>query len=126
MRVVIEFEGIGEVECELSSAVNPGTYEALVKCIPFQSKANVWGKEVYFRTPASHRLESGVKEVEVGDIAFWPPGRALCLFFGPTPESMGDKPVAASRVNVIGRIVKNIELLEKVRDGDRVRVRLAG
>ena len=124
-RISIEFEEVGIVEGELFDKASPKTYNAFVKNMPFKSKANTWGKEIYFDTPISMPSENGKKEVEVGDIGYWPPGRSMCLFFGPTPASSGSKPVAASPVNVIGRITKNMELLHKVGDGVGIKVRTA-
>jgi hypothetical protein len=124
-KIIIEFVGVGAVEGELNDKMSPKTYEAFLKKIPFKSEANTWGKEVYFSTPISISSENGRKEVEVGDIGYWPPGRSMCLFFGPTPASSGRRPVAASPVNLIGKITGKIELLEKVKDGVAITVRLA-
>ncbi len=54
-----------------------------------------------------------------GDVAYWIPGKAICLFFGKTPIS-DDKIRPASAVNVIGRITDNMDDLKKVEDGDEV------
>jgi len=124
-KIIIEFVGVGAVEGELNDKMSPKTYEAFLKKIPFKSEANTWGKEVYFSTPISISSENGRKEVEVGDIGYWPPGRSMCLFFGPTPASSGRRPVAASPVNLIGKITGKIELLEKVKDGVAITVRPA-
>jgi hypothetical protein len=124
-RISIEFEGIGVVEGILFDNVNPKTYRAVVNKIPFESEANIWGDEIYFDMPVSASVENGRKKVEVGDIAFWPPGKAMCLFFGSTPVSQGAEPVAASPVNVVGKVKKNIELLQKVVNGTKVEVKVA-
>ncbi|MCX8189096.1 MAG: cyclophilin-like fold protein [Nitrososphaeria archaeon] len=124
-KIIIEFEKVGTVEAEISDQINPKTFEAFVKNIPFESEANIWGKEIYFDTPVTVPIENGKRKVEVGDIAYWPPGRSMCLFFGPTPASSGQEPVAASPVNVFGKITKNIELLSKVRDGTKIVVKFA-
>ncbi|MDW8034767.1 MAG: cyclophilin-like fold protein [Nitrososphaerota archaeon] len=123
-KVVIEFEGIGAVEAVLKDEVNPKTYSAIVKALPFESEAETWGEEVYFTTPVSASLENGKRKVEKGDVGYWPPGKALCLFFGRTPASTDDSPVAASPVNVVGKIIGGIELLKKVKDGVKIKVRL--
>ena len=125
VEILIELEGIGVVQGVLRDDVNPRTYHAFMSNIPFDANANTWGKEVYFETPVSTPLEKGKQDVEVGDIGYWPPGKAMCLFFGPTPLSPADKPRAATPVNVIGRITVNIELLSRVVDGTTIKVRLA-
>jgi hypothetical protein len=125
VEIFIELKGIGVVQGVLRDDVNPRTCHAFMSKIPFDANANTWGKEVYFETPVSTSVEKGRQDVEVGDIGYWPPGKAMCLFFGPTPLSPGDKPRAASSVNVIGRITVNIELLPRVEDGTMINVRLA-
>jgi len=123
-KIEIEIEGVGVVEGELTDGENPKTYSLLVNAMPFKTKAKTWGEEVYFETPVSFWGENGKFKVEVGDIAFWPLGKALCLFYGKTPMSNDDKPVAASPVYVVGRITKNIELLKGVSWGTPAEVRL--
>jgi len=124
-KIIIEFENVGIVEGELFDKVSPKTYEAFLKAMPFESDANTWGEEIYFDTPIYITGENGKEKVEVGDIAYWPPGRSMCLFFGRTPASSGDEPVAASPVNVIGKMMGNIELLHKVQNGTGIKVKVA-
>jgi hypothetical protein len=122
-KILIDFEDIGIVECTLSDENNPRTYAAVLSRIPFESRANTWGAEIYFDTPITASIENSKKKVNIGDVAYWPPGKALCLFFGPTLASKGSEPVAASPVNVIGKVTKNIDVLSKVKDGTRLMVR---
>ena len=124
-KIMIEFGNVGIVEGELFDKVSPKTYEAFLKAMPFESNANTWGEEIYFDTPVNMTPENGKKKVEVGDIAYWPPGRSMCLFFGRTPASTSSEPVAASPVNAIGKITKNIELLHKVGNGAGIKVKVA-
>ena len=66
------------------------TAEALWEALPIESRASLWGEEIYFPISLSSEGEPGAREeVEVGTVAYWPPGDALCLFFGPTPASTG-------------------------------------
>ncbi|HPP30767.1 MAG TPA: cyclophilin-like family protein, partial [bacterium] len=67
-------------------------------------------------------IDEPVEEVEKGDIAYWPEGRCLCLFFGPTPISRGEKPIPASAVEVVGKITSDYNELENVRSGDKITV----
>lgn len=89
---------------------------------PFESWARRWGDEVYFETPAVAGEEGARELVSVGDVAYWPPGRALCLFFGPTPISKPGEIRPASPVNVIGRVVEGLGVLRRVASGEKVRV----
>lgn len=82
--------------------------EAILQQLPTQVRMSRWGEEYYGSVGLD--AENGpeaVEVVEVGDLAYWPPGDALCIFFGPTPASTGDEPRAASAVTVIGRIVSD-------------------
>lgn len=121
VKLKITFEKAGTVIVELTGK-NPRTVEAIVRALPFESTANLWGKEVYFTTPVSVELENPQETVNIGDVAYWPPGNALCLFFGPTPISKPGEIRPASPVNVVGRVVSGLEILEKVKDGEKIRV----
>ena len=108
----------GEME---DSALAGRIYDAL----PFNVRASTWGKEIYFEIPVDSDIETPVSEVEKGDIAYWPEGRCLCLFFGPTPMSRGEKPIPASAVEVVGKMASDYRGLEKVRSGEKVLVEKA-
>lgn len=99
------------------------TADAVFQALPIEAAGNCWGDEIYFSIPIEVELEADARaEVDVGALAFWPPGNAFCIFFGPTPASIGSTPCAASPVNVFGRIVENIDVLRDVASGARVRV----
>ena len=67
--------------------------------------------------------EDGAKAVvEMGDLGYWPPGHAFCIFFGPTPASRGDECRAASVVNVVGKLEGDPTIFKKVRAGTRVTI----
>ena len=117
--LTIEIASIGPVEVVLTGE-NPGTADTVLANLPAESEANLWGDEIYFQMPFSHPAGDARAEVEVGDVAWWPSGSCLCIFFGPTPASGGDAPVAASPVNVFGRVDADPDLLRKVGYGDRI------
>lgn len=96
--------------------------EKIYNSIPFTSKARLWGKEIYFEIPVASGIDNPVEEVEKGDIAYWPEGRCLCLFFGPTPISKGESPIPASAVEIVGKITSNYTELEKVCPGEKITV----
>jgi len=121
MRLKLVFERAGSIVVELTGE-NPKTAEALKRVLPFESRARRWGDEVYFETPAVAEEEKTSELVNVGDVAYWPPGRAICLFYGPTPISEPGEIRPASPVNVIGRVVEGVDMLRKVVSGERVRV----
>lgn len=121
VKLRLVFEKAGEVIVELVDR-NPKTREAIIKAAPFESTAMLWGDEVYFRTPARVGEEDSQPTVEKGDVAYWPPGNALCLFFGPTPVSGPGEIRPASPVNVIGKVVEGLDVLRRVGEGEKVRV----
>lgn len=99
------------------------TARKIAAALPLEGTANRWGEEIYFEIPVDIELEeNAVEEVPVGTLAYWPSGRALCIFFGPTPVSTSDQPRAYSPVNVFGHLSEAASLLKGVKDGDRVRV----
>jgi len=108
----------------LRAELNEGpTAEKIWQALPIEAKANTWGDEIYFGIPVRAEEEPGAKEdVEVGQLGYWPPGNAFCIFFGPTPASSGATPRAASPVNLLGRVLGDAKELRKVRDGETVRL----
>ena len=99
------------------------TARMILEKLPIESRANVWGEEIYFDIPVHiDPAPDAVTEVDVGTLAYWPAGPAFCIFFGPTPVSSGSRPRAYSPVNVFGRVAGDTEALKKIRDGAPVRV----
>jgi len=121
-KIRITAEAAGEVIGEIDEVRNPRTVEAIWDALPIAAKANRWGEEIYFGIPVEIREENSQQDVEIGDLAYWPPGSAFCIFFGRTPVSKGDKPRAYSPVNVLGRIIGDAKVFMKVRDGDPIRI----
>jgi uncharacterized protein len=107
-----------KVEAELNESETAGrVWEAL----PIQAKANRWGEEIYFAIPVESGSEKGSREiVSAGELGYWPPGHAFCIFFGPTPASRGDEIRAASAVNIIGKVLSDPTVFRKVRDGTTI------
>jgi hypothetical protein len=102
------------------------TGQLIFEALPFKCTANRWGKEIYFSIPVTANLEPGSTNlVSKGDLGYWPTGNAFCIFFGATPISEGNKIVAASAVNIFGRVAGDLESLDNVSDGDEIRVKKA-
>jgi hypothetical protein len=101
---------------------NTYTADAIWKALPFSAEVNTWGDEIYFSIPLELPEEKAQEVVSLGDLGYWPPGQALCIFFGPTPVSLGAEIRPASPVNVFGRIVGDCQVLRQVRDGEEVSV----
>jgi hypothetical protein len=81
------------------------TAKKVADVLPLKSSFNTWGEEIYFRIPVEAELdESAREEVDKGDLGYWPPGNAFCIFFGQTPMSKAGKIIPASGVNIIGKV----------------------
>ncbi|HOK56563.1 MAG TPA: cyclophilin-like fold protein [bacterium] len=118
MEVKIKFER-EEIECEIFETE---LGKKIIDALPFSSKARLWGKEIYFEIPVSSEIKNPKNEVEKGDIGYWPDGKCMCLFFGPTPISKGDKIIPASSVEIIGKIKSDLKILENVKSGEKIKV----
>lgn len=94
------------------------TVRALIEKLPFKSKAETWGDEVYFSSPFHAAREPDSRmEMDVGEVAFWPDGDAIAIFFGPTPISQGASPMAYSPCNILGRVMGDSTVLRTVKPG---------
>jgi hypothetical protein len=109
------------IEAQLN---NTDTAEKIFGILPIEASINRWGDEIYFSTQADGTLEDETETVEEGAIAFWPPGNAFCIFFGPTPASTDERPRAAGPVTVIGRVLNkpDFELLRNTTDGQKIKI----
>ena len=96
------------------------TAEAIWQALPFSSTVNTWGDEIYFSIPLKIGLESSQEIVNLGDLGYWPPGSAFCIFFGPTPMSKQDEIRAASEVNVFGRLVGDPEMFKGIKAREQI------
>ena len=105
------------MEAELNDTA---TAQKIWEALPIQQKGNTWGYEIYFSIPVKAKEENAREVVDLGDIAYWPPGSAFCIFFGPTPASSGDECRAASPVNVVGKLLGNPKDFSKVPNGTKV------
>jgi len=112
---------------EMSAELNDSpAAEALFSVLPFSAEAMTWGDEIYFQVPVDEKLDATARElVQAGDLGYWPPGRAFCIFFGPTPISRGDEIRPAGPVNVLGRLIGEPRAFKAVRDGDLMELDVA-
>ncbi|MDR7544814.1 MAG: cyclophilin-like fold protein [Armatimonadota bacterium] len=122
-RVIVIRAGSVEATAVLNTTK---TADAIWNALPLEGRGNRWGDEIYFGIGLTLPGEAGREVVEVGDLGYWPPGKALCIFFGPTPASEGEEPRAASPVNVFGRLDGDPTRFRQVRDGTRVTVERGG
>jgi hypothetical protein len=98
------------------------TAKAIWEALPIEGRANTWGDEIYFSIPVHLETEQGQATVELGDLGYWAPGTAFCIFFGPTPMSRGDEIRPASPVTVFGQVLGDPIVFKAVADGTHVLV----
>jgi hypothetical protein len=98
------------------------TAEAVWQVLPIKGKANRWGEEIYFSIPVSLEPENAREVVSAGDLGYWPPGTAFCIFFGPTPMSRGEEIRPASPVNVFGKIIGDASIFRQVTSGTEITI----
>lgn len=104
----------------------PKTMNAIWEALPFEARVQTWGDEIYFSIPVNIAEENAQAVVELGDLGYWPPGAAFCIFFGKTPASKSDEIRPASPVNVFGKLEEiNSDIIVKLRRvtaGETIRV----
>ncbi|MFH1626458.1 MAG: cyclophilin-like fold protein [Pseudomonadota bacterium] len=102
---------------------NTKTADAIWNALPIEADCSRWGEEIYFEIPVTSELDDSARDiVNIGDLGFWPPGNAFCIFFGPTPISNGDTIRPASAVNIVGRINGDPKVFAEVSSGVQVRI----
>lgn len=97
------------------------TAQKIYQILPFKAEAGFWGEEIYFELPLKMENENPIEELEIGDLAYWPPGKAFCIFYGKTPASTGKAPKPASPVTLVGKIKGNVEKLKNL---ERARIEI--
>jgi uncharacterized protein len=90
--------------------------------LPITARANIWGDEIYFAIPVHRDEENAKATVGLGDLGYWPPGNAFCIFYGLTPMSRGDEIRPASPVNIVGKVVGDAKAFKQVSSGTKVTI----
>lgn len=119
-KIIIEADAL-QIEAELNASP---TAQAIYDALPFSGSANRWGDEIYFTIPVHLEQEPDAREeVEIGDLGYWPMGKAFCIFFGSTPVSKNDRPRAYSPVNIFGHISGDPMVFKSISSGAKINVR---
>ena len=109
---------------ELDDLHSPKTVNEFVEKLPFTVDLNVWGEEIYSsKSPINQPEENAKSPVELNDVAYWPTGKAICLFYGPTPIGKPGEITPASPVNVIGKVVSPDKSILSMADGTKATFR---
>ena len=126
-NITVDFPKIKAVDLELDDNLSPNTVKSVLEKLPFTVAINSWGEELYTNEiPVNVQEENAKSLVVLFDVAYWPPGKAICLFFGPTPIGKKEEIKPYSPVNIIGKI-KTVDkkFLKDVLDGMLVTFRTA-
>ncbi|MFQ5783111.1 MAG: cyclophilin-like fold protein [Nitrosopumilus sp.] len=104
--VEVKIPNLSNIILELNDENSPQTVNDFVSKLPFTVELNVWGDEIYTsESPISQPEENAKSPVQLNDVAYWPTGKAICLFYGPTPIGIQGEITPASPVNILGKIV---------------------
>jgi len=124
-KILVEIPKLENIILELNDENSPKTAKNFVEKLPFTTGINLWGEEIYTNeTPIDVSEENAKPLVELNDVAYWPTGKAICLFFGPTPIGNKNEIKPYSPVNVIGKIIDpDKTILSKIKNGTNVTFR---
>ena len=114
-------------DLELAAELNDSaTAREILDALPIEAAGSLWGDEIYFSIPVHCDAEPEARtEFDVGELGYWPPGNAFCIFYGPTPASHGEQPTMANPGNPIGRILDDTRPLKQASHGVTVRIERA-
>jgi len=117
-KIEIVIPQLKNIEIELDDSNSPNTVKKFVENLPFTVSLNLWGDEIYTEeSPIQEKEENAKPLVELNDVAYWPTGKAICLFYGPTPIGKKGEIKPYSPVNVVGKILKpDKSILTKISD----------
>ena len=108
-------------DVKMSADLNDSnTAQSIWDALPIEGRVNTWGDEIYFSIPVDVGLENAKAVVSEGDLGYWPPGSAFCIFFGPTPASEGKEIRPASPVNIFGKIIGDSKVFKKASSGAKI------
>jgi hypothetical protein len=114
--------GLESITIELDDTNSPKTCKSIIDSLPFSVSAYLWGEEIYTdESPIAQPEENAKDLVELNDVAYWPNGRAICLFFGPTPIGKKGEIKPYSGVNVVGKIINtDMSVIENFKEGTNI------
>ena len=114
MEIEIEIIGKGNLNAIFDER-NPKTARMIYENLPLEGEANIWLEEIYFDIPLKLEYENPSSTTTKGDLSYWPPGSAFCIFYGESQP--------ASDVNNIGRVEDKLKLFSKVKNDDKIVIR---
>ena len=124
-KILASISGLENIIIELDCTNSPKTCKDILDSLPFSVSAHLWGEEIYTDESTITQPEENAKAlVELDDVAYWPSGKAVCLFFGPTPIGRKGEIKPYSPVNVVGKIVNSDKsVIKNFNDGAKISFR---
>ena len=121
-NIVAIIRGLESITIELDDTNSPKTYASFLKTLPFSVNAHIWGEEIYTdESPITQPEENAKDLVSLNDIAYWPNGKAICIFFGPTPIGKKGEIKPYSPVNIIGKIINaDKSVIKNLKEGTKI------
>ncbi len=120
--IEVDIPKFKNIDLELDDTMCPKTVKSFLQNLPFTLGVNLWGDEIYTNeSPINVDEENAKDQVDLYDVAYWPTGKAICLFYGPTPIGNKNEIKPYSPVNVIGKILKpDKKILSELKNGTNV------
>ena len=121
-KIVVSIPELENITIELNDTFSPKTCKSTIDSLPFSVNAHVWGEEIYTdESPISQSEENAKALVDLNDVAYWPSGKAICLFFGPTPIGKKGEIKPYSPVNIIGKIINaDKSVIKNFKEGTKI------
>jgi hypothetical protein len=121
-EIIVDIPNSNNLHLELDDSSCPNTVKSFLECLPFTVSINLWGDEIYTdESPINVGEENAKAIVDLFDVAYWPMGKAICLFYGQTPIGNNNEIKPYSPVNVIGKILNaDTKILSELESGTRV------
>jgi len=121
-KILVSITGFENIIIELNDTHSPQTCQGIIDSLPFSVNAHVWGEEIYTdESPISQAEENAKDLVSINDVAYWPSGKALCLFFGPTPIGKKGEIKPYSPVNIVGKIIfPDKSVIKNFKEGTKI------
>ena len=121
-KILVSIPELENITIELDDTNSPKTYASILQSLPFSVNAHIWGEEIYTdESPISQPEENAKAIVDLNDVAYWPSGKAVCLFFGSTPIGKKGEIKPYSPVNVVGKIIgSDKSVIKNFKEGTKI------
>ena len=121
-KILVNIPELENITIELDDTNSPKTCKSILDSLPFSVNAHVWGEEIYTdESPISQSEENAKALVDLNDVAYWPSGKAICLFFGSTPIGKKGEIKPYSPVNVVGKIIgSDKSVIKNFKEGTKI------